>query len=453
MRRPAPPTQSNRPAAGGKRHLQRRHCRRHVHRRHRDANVYRFRQGCLRRQPGRRLQLPARRLQSDRGGNLHRRADLHRRGRGRVQRRRPAKHASADRRRAATTWSPIPATAARSRAATLSPRSCNGAGAQTCANIHEIPPDPATCTSGWVPAGCNINPDPEGTCVYTTTCPPSTFAGNCSIQTGKVCAKDADCPFINGTCSVAGNTCTSNADCSLKRCQGASSGSCNVNTDCPVTGGTCAKIRPFLHDQRRRQHLPGGRQLQQSPERRLHVEPRLLPGHFGALRDDHRYELPDRRTEQCVLPCRSAERHLQQPAERGLHDGGDLPGDRQPLQQSAGDGLRQRRRLPGDRNLHQRRRCVQRQRQLYGHRSEHLHEQQEAQGRHARSTPIVISAERARTRTASATPALSPAQCTTVGTCTNAGATFGNACATNSNNSVPVPGPRYMSRRQRQRNV
>ncbi|HKW81792.1 MAG TPA: PilC/PilY family type IV pilus protein [Casimicrobiaceae bacterium] len=120
-------------------------------------------------------------------------------------------------------------------------QTCNGAGAQTCVNIHSIPPDPSTCTSDWDPPGCNINPDPEGTCVFKTTCPPPTFAGNCSIQTGKVCTADADCPFINGTCSVAGNSCASDGDCNLKRCQGAASGSCNVDTDCPISGGTCAK--------------------------------------------------------------------------------------------------------------------------------------------------------------------------------------------------------------------
>jgi type IV pilus assembly protein PilY1 len=116
---------------------------------------------------------------------------------------------------------------------------CNGAGAQTCQNIVAIPPPPSSCTSAWVPAGCNLNPDPEGTCNYVTTCPPPTYQGNCSI-THAVCASDADCPFVNGTCSVqTSRSCASNADCTgLNYCQGTSN-SCATSANCGVSGGTC----------------------------------------------------------------------------------------------------------------------------------------------------------------------------------------------------------------------
>ena len=118
-------------------------------------------------------------------------------------------------------------------------QTCNGAQAQTCVNIQTYPPNPATCTSAWVPAGCNLDPNPEGSCVYTTTCPPPQTYGNCSVQTGTQCTSNAQCPFINGTCSVAGNVCTSNADCNLKKCA-ANGAVCTQNTDCPITGGTCS---------------------------------------------------------------------------------------------------------------------------------------------------------------------------------------------------------------------
>jgi len=120
-------------------------------------------------------------------------------------------------------------------------QTCNGAQTQTCVNIVSHPPDPSTCTSAWDPPDCNLNPDPEGSCVYKTTCPPPQVYGNCSVQTGTQCTQDSQCPAISGTCSIAGNSCQTNADCSLKRCAGSPSGSCNSNSDCPATGGTCAR--------------------------------------------------------------------------------------------------------------------------------------------------------------------------------------------------------------------
>ena len=154
-------------------------------------------------------------------------------------------------------------------------QTCQGAlGAQTCANIVAIPPDPSTCVLTWIDPSGNPsppspfpcpNPDPEGQqCTLQNICPPPTYAGTCS-KTGKVCAADADCPFISGTCSIqTTKTCNVNADCSgLNYCNGttqvcatpgpnapdcpnqANSGKCSVtnatctvDTDCPGTG-TC----------------------------------------------------------------------------------------------------------------------------------------------------------------------------------------------------------------------
>ena len=114
-------------------------------------------------------------------------------------------------------------------------QTCNGGGAQTCANIVEIKPDPSTCTSAWTPAGCNLAPDPEGICIYKTTCPPSTFAGKCSIQTSKVCTQNSDCPFVNGTCSIDSKSCAINSDCNLKRCQA-------TTTDCTSNPAICGNV-------------------------------------------------------------------------------------------------------------------------------------------------------------------------------------------------------------------
>ncbi|NDP41515.1 MAG: hypothetical protein GZ089_02155 [Aromatoleum sp.] len=132
-------------------------------------------------------------------------------------------------------------------------QSCQGAqGAQTCANIVPIPPDPATCSLKWIDPDGNPsppssfpcpNPDPEGRqCTLQNVCPPPTYAGKCS-KTNAVCAADADCPFIYGTCSTqTSKQCTTNTDCTgLKYCQGTTS-VCATSNDCPnVTGsGKCS---------------------------------------------------------------------------------------------------------------------------------------------------------------------------------------------------------------------
>ena len=114
----------------------------------------------------------------------------------------------------------------------------NGAGSQTCTNIVEIPPDPNSCTRAGIRRAATTSRIRKA--IARRPARRRHSSARAASRRRKPARRTAIALFVNGTCSVAGNTCTSSADCSLKRCAGSPSGSCNVDTDCPATGGICS---------------------------------------------------------------------------------------------------------------------------------------------------------------------------------------------------------------------
>jgi type IV pilus assembly protein PilY1 len=126
---------------------------------------------------------------------------------------------------------------------------CNGyKGPQTCDNHTPAP----TCPFAWDPPGCNINPDPEGTCVYHQVCNNPAPVYTCSIS-GASCLNAAGtggdsskCPIIYGSCSGgtnAGGQCSTNSNCPGTTNKCASGGAaCTTDNDCPFNSnsGTCS---------------------------------------------------------------------------------------------------------------------------------------------------------------------------------------------------------------------
>ncbi len=118
----------------------------------------------------------------------------------------------------------------------MSAQTCNNVKTQTCVNIK---PSTSGCTTAYDPPGCNTCVGGEcPICTLKTTCP---LVGNCSIQTGTSCQKDADCATIAGTCSATATSCLLNTDCANAGKCTISNAVCTSNAQCPTISGVCSK--------------------------------------------------------------------------------------------------------------------------------------------------------------------------------------------------------------------
>ncbi len=147
----------------------------------------------------------------------------------------------------------------------VTPQTCTGIGSQTCNGVTPQscnlvapvcnPPPPTSCTTDWVPDGCNLLPPaeqvnchleshcPDGTCSSdgsscqnASTCPAT---GTCS-SSGSACSGTNPCPTLQGHCSGSGEGCFTAAICpQIGHCSADIAHTCRVNTDCATIAGHC----------------------------------------------------------------------------------------------------------------------------------------------------------------------------------------------------------------------
>ncbi len=122
-------------------------------------------------------------------------------------------------------------------------KTCAKSGS-ACSTSADCPNDDATCSLQWDPPGCNLCVGAEcpKECTQKNICSKQACvtAGKCS-QSGATCSTDANCPAINGTCSLTGTSCTPGSCPAAGKCSISTGTTCTSDANCPAINGTCSK--------------------------------------------------------------------------------------------------------------------------------------------------------------------------------------------------------------------